>query len=178
MQRPTPAEHVPYFEKYISLVPEGDLLAILDAQLTAVGSLAQAVPEERAGYRYAPGKWSIREVLGHLIDTERVFAYRALCIARGDSRPLNGFEQDDYAAQADADRASLRDLLLEFESLRRSNLAMLRRFRDADWLRLGTADGNTISVRALAYIMAGHVIYHLAILRDRYGVSPGAHGAP
>jgi DinB family protein len=170
MERPHPTEHIPYYEEYIALVPEGDVLAILAAQVGEVGAFVRAVPEERASYRYAPGKWSVRDVLGHLIDTERVFGYRAFSIARGETQPLNGYEQDDYATAAAADRARLADLFLEFEIVRRSNLAMFRRLSEEDSRRVGTAAGHPISVRALAYIMAGHIPHHLQILRERYGI--------
>jgi hypothetical protein len=171
--RPEPSEHIPYYGNYIALVPEGDVLAVFESQLADLSALVAAVPEEQAGHRYAPGKWSIRGVLGHLVDVERVLAYRALCIARGETAPLNGFEPEDYARESGAESASLRQLAEEFEHVRRGNLAMLRRLQPAAWLRKGTADGNPISVRALVYVMAGHVPHHLGILRDRYGVKLG-----
>src|SRR3954469_21244316 len=102
MRRPNPTEHIPYYEKYIALVPEGDVLQFMEGQISEVRAFAEAVSEEREGYRYAPDKWTLREVLGHLIDAERVLSYRAFCIARGETKPLNGFEPDDYAAEAEA----------------------------------------------------------------------------
>ena len=168
--RPEPSEHIPYYGKYIALVPEGDVLAVLEGQLADVRALVAAVPQEQAGHRYAPGKWSIREALGHLVDVERVLAYRAFCIARGETAPLHGFEPEDYVREAGAESASLRQLVEELEHVRQGNLAMLRRLQPAAWLRSGTADGNAISVRALVYVMAGHVPHHLEILRERYGV--------
>jgi len=171
MERPTPTEHIPYYEKYIALVPEGDVLQFMEGQIAEIRALAEAVSEAQAGSRYAPGKWSLREVLGHLIDVERIFAYRALCIARGETKPLNGIEQDDYAAQAEADRTSMKELSDEFANLRRANLAMLRRLSEEASRRIGTASDNPVSVRALTYIMAGHIPHHLQIVRERYGVS-------
>jgi hypothetical protein len=171
MQRPNPTEHIPYYEKYIALVPEGDVLQFMEGQIAEISALVEAVSEEQERYRYAPGKWSLREVLGHLIDTERVLSYRAFCIARGETQPLNSFEPDDYAAQAEADRTSMRDLFLEFENVRRGTLAMLRRLSEEASRRVGTASGHPISTRALAYIMAGHIPHHLQIVREKYGVS-------
>jgi DinB family protein len=170
MARPEPTEYIPYYEKYISLVPEEDILRTLAEQLTEVRAFVQAIPEERGGYRYAPGKWSVREVLDHLTDVERIYGYRAFCFARGEKKPLPGVEVDDYAAESGADGLSLRQVLEEFESVRRSTLAMLRRFSEEAWLRTGTASDDPVSVRALAYILAGHVRHHLGILRERYGV--------
>ncbi len=133
-------------------------------------ALVAAVPESAAGHRYAPGKWSLREVLGHLVDTERILAYRAFSIARGETQPLNGYEPEEYAAESAADGTRLRDLLAEFEHVRRGNIAMLRRLPGEAWQRVGTASGHPISVRALAYIMAGHIPHHLGIIREQYGV--------
>jgi len=169
-QRPRPGEYNPHFERYVARVPETDILAVLERQAEDVRSALAAVSEERGAFRYEPGKWSIREVLGHVIDAERVFGYRALCIARGDSTPLPGFEENDYAANAGADRASVASLVEEFRTLRRSNLLLLKRLDEAAWPRLGTANGHPTSARALAFIMAGHVRHHLAVLQARYGV--------
>ena len=170
MERPLPTEHIPYYEKYISLVPEDDVLGVLAAQAQEIRALAAAVSEEQGGYRYAPGKWSVREVFGHLADVERILAYRAFSIARGERRPLNGFEPDEYAVAAEADRSTLPDLGDEFASLRQGNVAMFRRLSDAAWRRIGTADGNPISARALAFIMAGHVRHHQRSLHEQYGL--------
>jgi hypothetical protein len=171
MQRPAPTEHIPYYERYIALVPEGNVLDVLEGQLTDLRAFVAAVPRERERHRYASGKWTLREVLGHLIDTERVMAYRAFSIARGEIQPLNSFEPESYAMEAEADRTRLKDLLAEFEHVRQGNLLMLRRLSDEAWDRIGIASGNPVSVRALAYIMAGHVPHHLRIVREQYGVS-------
>jgi hypothetical protein len=124
--------------------------------------------EEQGNSRYEPGKWSIKELVGHINDAERIFGYRALRIARGDQTPLPGFEQDDFIAGANFDACTLADLTTEFELIRRSNLAMFKQLGDEAWVRRGTASDNTISVRALAYIIAGHEVHHLNILRSRY----------
>jgi hypothetical protein len=171
VQRPEPTEHIPYFERYIALVPEGNILDLLENQLTDLEALVAAVPESQAGHRYAPGKWSLREVLGHLVDTERILAYRAFSIARGETQPLNGYEPEEYAVQSEADGTSMRDLLAEFEHVRRGNIAMFRRLSGEAWKRVGTASGHPISVRALAYIMVGHIPHHFRIIREQYGVS-------
>ena len=168
--RPKPEEYAPYYERYISLVPEGDILSILEAQAAEVRRALGAVPESRAGYRYAEGKWSIREVLGHLTDTERVFGYRALCVGRGDPTPLPGFDQDVFSASAFHDACPLASLLDEFELVRRSHLLLFRHLPADAWTRIGVANESPVSPRALAYDLAGHVIHHLKGLRDQYGV--------
>jgi hypothetical protein len=171
VERPEPTEHIPYYERYIALVPEGNILDHLEDQLADLRALVAAVPESEAGHRYASGKWTLREVLGHLVDTERVLAYRAFSIARGEIQPLNGYEPEEYAVEAEADRTRMADLYEEFENLRRGNIAMLRRLPAEAWKRVGTASGHPVSVRALAYIMAGHIPHHLRIVREQYGVS-------
>ena len=123
---------------------------------------------ERETYRYAEGKWSIREIVGHLIDGERVFGYRAFCIARGEKQNLPGFEQNDYILTAPYDRIDLEDLLAELRLARLSNIAMLRNLDEESWMRIGTANENQVSVRALAFIMAGHARHHMGVLRERY----------
>lgn len=166
--RPAIGEFAPYYGKYIALVAGNDILAALGQQLDATLVVLRGVTEERGNRRYEPGKWSIKEVLGHLIDAERIFAYRALRIARNDKTPLPGFEQDDYVASANFDASALADLTAEFKLVRRSNLAMFGQFSDEAWLRHGTASENPVSVRALAYIIAGHELHHLNLLQSRY----------
>jgi|SRR5262245_18611180 len=168
MTKPETTEYAPYFARYISLVPEGDLLATLENQNEATLKLLRSLSEEKGGYRYAPGKWSIKELVGHLIDTERVFAYRALCFARDDKTPLPGMEQDDFVRGADFDSIRLADLADEFAAVRRSNLYLFRHFNREAWLRRGTASGNEMSARAAAFIIAGHELYHLDVLKTRY----------
>lgn len=171
--RPEPdTEYAPFYETYVSKVPEEDPLAVLEAQADQVRRLAAAVPEDRERFRYAPGKWSVREVFGHLADAERLFGYRALCIGRGDTTtPLPGFDEVRYMAEAGFDRVPLAELAAELAALRETNLTLLRRMDAAAWARIGNANGTPVSVRALAFIMAGHVRHHLGILRERYGVA-------
>jgi hypothetical protein len=174
IERPAPGEYHPAFERYVSRVPEDDVLPALERQPSEIRAALGGLSAERAGFRYAPNKWSIREVLGHVTDAERVFGYRALCVARGDATPLPGFEENDYAAAGGHDRYALTDLLDEFEHLRRSNASMLAHLDGTAVLRVGSANGSPVSVRGLAYIMVGHVRHHLGVLASRYGVPGGA----
>jgi hypothetical protein len=166
--KPQTNEYAPYYEKYVSLVPEGDVVETLERQLDDTLALLRGVTQERAGYRYAPGKWSIKEVVGHIIDTERIFSYRALAIARGERQPLPGMDQDEYMAGANFDELTLAGLLEQFEHLRRANVLMLRGLSGEAWTRRGTASDNEVTVRAIAYIIAGHEAHHVKILRERY----------
>lgn len=166
--RPGKDEYAPYYERYTSLVPEGDVVETLERQLGETLALLRTVDEERAGSRYAPGKWSVKEVVGHVIDGERIFAYRALRFARGDQTALPGFEQDDYIETANFDARTLQDLAEEFEHVRRSTLKLFRGLPEEAWLRRGTASESEVSVRALAHIIAGHEAHHVNILRERY----------
>ena len=168
INRPEATEYVPYYQKYISLVPEGDVLKSLEQQLETTLTLLRGIPESQADSRYAPDKWSIKELVGHLIDSERIFAYRAMRFARNDETPLPGFEQDDYIRNAAFDSSRLADLASELEHLRRSNLYMFRHLEEAAWQRRGIANDAEISVRAIVYIMAGHELHHMEILRTRY----------
>jgi hypothetical protein len=168
--RPEPTEYAPYFERYISLVPDGSILTVLESQPAEVRRALGGLPESRAGYRYAEGKWSIREVLGHVIDTERVVGYRALSVARGDATPLPGFDEKVYGDNAPYDDYPLAELLDEFETVRKGHALFYRRLRIGDWTRMGLANNLPVSPRGLAYNMAGHVIHHLNGLRDNYGV--------
>lgn len=166
--RPAADEYAPYYDRYISRVGEGDLRTILSDQLTTTLKFLESIPESRAGHRYAPDKWSIRQVMGHINDSERIFAYRALRIGRGDETPLAGFEQDDYIEPGRFDERTLRDLTEEFGHVRRASIALFAHFDEEALSRRGTASGYGVSVRALGYIIAGHELHHLAILRERY----------
>jgi hypothetical protein len=174
MQRPDPGEHHEAFAGYVSLVPESDVMSLMESQAAELSRHARSVPAERESFAYAPGKWSIREVVGHVIDAERVFGYRAFCIARGERQPLPGFEENDYAAISDAGTRELAALATEFAAVREANLACFRRLDDVAWQRVGNANGNPISVRALVFVMAGHLRHHLGVLRSRYAVGAGA----
>ncbi|HEY0971815.1 MAG TPA: DinB family protein [Gemmatimonadales bacterium] len=167
-QRPGPGEYAPYYERYVAAVPDGDLLGILGRQLSATSELARAIGEERAAVSPAPGKWSPRDVLLHVADTERVMAYRALRIARGDTTPLPGFEQDDFAREAGAGERTVADLLDELAAVRGATIALLRSLPAGAPERRGTASGHEVTVRALAYIIAGHELHHQRLLRERH----------
>jgi DinB superfamily len=166
--KPEPTEHAPYYSKYVSLVPEGDVVATLSQQLDKTLSLLSSLTPGQADSRYAPDKWSIKELLGHVIDTERIFGYRALRFARNDQTPLNGYEQDDYVRAANFGERELSDLADEFANVRRANIHLFRSLDETAWLRRGVASDNEVSVRGLAYIIAGHELHHIGILRSRY----------
>lgn len=166
--RPGADEHAPYYGKYVALVPEGDLLEILADQCKESWALITGISESKGDHAYAEGKWTIREVVAHIIDTERIFAYRALRIARGDTTPLPGFDENRYAPESLAAGRTLTDLAEEFALVRRSNLALLKSLTPAVAARQGVASNTPVSVRAIAWIMAGHLVHHLGILRGRY----------
>ncbi|MCU1237108.1 MAG: hypothetical protein JWP63_5075 [Candidatus Solibacter sp.] len=166
--KPDETEHAPYFSRYIDLVPDGDVVGTLAGQIGVTLTELRQISDADSLLRYEPGKWSVREVVGHMIDTERIFAYRALRIARSDKTPLAGFEQDDYIPAGAFDKRVWADLIDEFYAVRRSNLAMFRGFPLDAWLRTGIASDKEISVRALAYIIAGHERHHLGVIRDKY----------
>ena len=171
MTRPNESEYPPYYQGSVAHVPEDEILPVLRSQLDDLDVLLGRVTPEHETYRYAEGKWSIREIVGHLIDTERVFGYRAFCIARGERQNLPGFDQNDYMLTAPYDQIDLEDLLSELRLVRLSNLAMMRSLDEEAWMRVGTANDNQVSVRALTFIMAGHVRHHMGVLRERYQVS-------
>jgi len=166
--RPTSSEYASHYARYIDLVTEADVLAALENQSKSAHALFASIPEEKGSYRYAPGKWSINEVLGHIVDSERVFAYRTLRFARNDATELPGFEQDDFAANANFDNLILQDILREYEAVRMSTVLLLKHLSSEAWSRRGVANGNPITVRALAFAIAGHELHHLGILKSRY----------
>lgn len=166
--RPSADEFAPYYAKYIAQVPEGDLLASLESQLEATVALLDTFGEAGAGTRYAPGKWSVKEVVGHVADAERIFAYRALAAARGETTSLPGFDENAYVVGGAFDARTLNSLLGELTAVRRATLSLFRNFTDADLGRRVVANGVPVSARALAWIIAGHEQHHVALLRDRY----------
>jgi len=170
LAHPMSGDFHPAFQRYVDRVTESDVLAALAAQVADVRGALGPVPRERETFRYADGKWSVRQVLGHVVDTERMFGYRMLCVGRGETQGLPGFDEDSYAAAAGHDRIPLADLLDEFELVRRANVLLARDFDDLAWARSGTANGNTIVTRACPWIMVGHVRHHLAVLASKYGV--------
>jgi hypothetical protein len=165
---PDPSEHDPYYSRYTALVPGRDVLAALAGQIGPTLDLLRGIPEQRASWRYAPGKWTVREVVGHLSDTERILSYRALRVARNDKRPIEGFEQDDYVRDGPFEHCALGSLIDEFAQVRAATLSLFRHLDEAVWARSGTANNAHVTVRALAWIIAGHELHHRAILRDRY----------
>jgi hypothetical protein len=166
--RPQPDEYAPYYARYISLVEGEDILSTLDQQRRQTMMLLCSRDEQDGDFRYAPEKWSAKEVLGHICDSERVFAYRALRISRADTTPLEGFEQDDYVRNGPFANRPLADLVEDFIAVRRATLSLLRNLNEAAWMRRGLANKNEVSVRALAYIIAGHELHHRRILEERY----------
>ena len=168
--RPRPDEYDRAFERYVSRVPETDVLAALERQPAEVAAAFAAVSPERETFRYAPGKWTIREVVGHVLDAERVFGYRALAISRGDRASLPGFDEDDYAKTAGHGGRTLASLLDEMAGVRAGHVCLLRHLDDDAWGRVGTANSLPITPRAIAYILVGHVRHHMAVLAEKYGV--------
>ena len=166
--RPEPGEYASYYERYISLVPGADILATLDAQRRQMMLLLSGRDEQDGDLRYAPDKWSAKQVLGHVCDTERVFAYRALRISRGDQTPIEGFEQDDYVKNGPFGRAPLAEIIEDYIAVRRATLTLLRNLDEAAWTRRGVANKNEVTVRALAYLIAGHELHHRKILEEKY----------
>jgi DinB superfamily len=169
--RPDPAEYASFYANYVKNVTEDDVVAALEAQTRETAALLARVDEEKAAYRYAPEKWSVKQIVGHVTDGERVFAYRALAIARGDQASLPGFDENDYMSNANFDRRSLRELAEDYAVARQATLSMFRGFSDEAWQRRGTANDSAITVRAIAHIVLGHERHHLKVLRERYGVS-------
>ena len=166
--RPEPSEYAPFYAGYVAKVPDGDLIGVLEANLEEFSRTLGALAEVRGGFAYAPGKWTLKEVIGHVADGERVFSYRALRIARGDQTPLPGFEEKDWVPNAGCAGRTLADLLGELRAVRAGTLALFRHLPPEAATRLGTASDATVSVRALAWIIAGHERHHLAIIRERY----------
>lgn len=166
--RPSDAEYDPYYGRYISLVPEGDVVKTMSRQLEESLGIFDGLSEEQAGYRYAPDKWSIKEVVGHVVDTERIFAYRTLCFARNYKAPIAGFDQDEFAQYGGFDERQFADIAAEFEFVRRANLRLFASFGEQVLDRRGTASEKEISVRALLYIIAGHERHHMEVLKTRY----------
>lgn len=168
LARPPAGEYAAYYEKYISLVPTDDVVSLLEAQGKQTVQFLSTRSEEDGDYRYAGDKWTVKEVVGHIADTERIFTYRALRIARADKTPIEGFEQDDYVKHGGFNVRSLASLVVEFRDVRSASLALFRSLSDSAWLQRGTANKNEVSVRALAFIVAGHELHHRRILEERY----------
>ena len=169
--RPQSGEYAPYYDRYISLIPGNDILAALTAledQRRQMLLLLSGRTEADGDLRYAPEKWSLKEVLGHINDTERIMSYRALRIARGDATPIEGFEQDDYVRNGPFGRRPLADLIEDYIAVRRATVSLFRNLDEVAWTRRGVASKNEVTVRALAYIIAGHELHHRRILEEKY----------
>jgi uncharacterized damage-inducible protein DinB len=166
--KPLESEYVAHYHTYISKVSGNDLVQVLNAGCENVIAFLQSIPSDKYGYRYAEGKWTIREVIAHIIDGERVFAYRALVFARNDKNALPGFDENEYAPQSNAETRSKESLIDEYMHLRKANIRLFESFTDEMALRKGIASGNEISVRALGYTIAGHEIHHMGVIKERY----------
>lgn len=168
IQRPASDEYAPYYGTYIDKVTEPDLEAALGAQRRSTADLLAGLDEARAAHRYAPGKWSLREVIGHLADAERIFAYRLLRIARRDETPMPGFDENTYVPAGEFERRPLSQVAAEYGDVRAATLALLGGLTPEALARRGTASGKPISARALAFIIAGHEKHHIDVIRERY----------
>jgi hypothetical protein len=168
IESPQPDEFAPYYATYVGKVATGDVLQTLAGQIAEYRRTLGGLDEAKALHRYSQGKWTIKEVLGHVIDSERVFAYRAMRFARADQTPLPGFDENHFVANAQFDSRPLESLLTEFESVRRGNVSLFSSFMPDVAARRGTANALPISVRAIVYITAGHAAHHLEILREKY----------
>ncbi len=168
IQRPAAGEFAPFYAGYVDGVPEGDVVEILERQGRELAALLGGVSADRGAYRYAPDKWTMQEVVGHITDAERIFTYRAMRIARGDATPLPAFDQDGYVQRGNFGRRTLADLAAEFAAVRAATVALFRAMTDEESRRVGTASNASVTARGLAYIAAGHERHHTRILRERY----------
>jgi len=166
--RPQPDEYAPYYNRYISLIGNENILTTLDEQRRQTLLLLCGRNEEEGKFRYGAGKWSLKESLGHVCDAERIFAYRALRISRGDQTPLASFEQDEYVTNGPFAELSLEEIVEDYIAVRRATLTLLRSLDETAWLRRGTASNHPVSVRALAYMIAGHEEHHRRIWEEKY----------
>ncbi|MDB4916535.1 MAG: DinB family protein [Gemmatimonadetes bacterium] len=166
--RPDAGEFPAFYAKYVALVPDGDIVTVHRAMAEELRTALAAIPEEKGGFRYAEDKWTVRTLIGHMIDAERIFAYRALRLARGDATPLPGFEENDFAKTAGSDSRTVADLVSEMVAVRDCTMRLFASLPDEAWTRRGTVNNGDISVRAIAYVSAGHAAHHLQILRELY----------
>ncbi len=167
-KRPEPSEYADFYAGYVSQVPDGDVVDLLATEIDQTTQLLQGLSPEKGDHRYAPDKWSIKELVGHMIDAERAFGFRALCFARSDPAKLPGFEQDDYVKASNAGRRPLTELVDELRAARHANVAFFRGLDEEDWSRRGTASDCEFSVKGLAYITLGHELHHRRVLKERY----------
>lgn len=169
--RPDQSEFAPFYAGYVQSVPDGNLYHFLTTQLGEAEALLDHLDDEQSRARCAPGKWSVKEVLEHISDTERIMSYRLLRVARGDATPLHSFDQDAYVRSAESDLRPIRELLEGFRTVRASTLSLMRGLDQTAWDRSGVASNSPVSARALAYIIAGHAAHHLRVLREQYGLT-------
>ncbi len=170
ISRPNPDEHIPYYGRYIALVPDGDFVSQLGSEIGNTIGLLRRAPADRADFAYAPGKWTVKEVVGHMTDVERVMGFRALWFARNDAQPLPGFDENAWVPSGGFAGRSLSDLTDEFQAVRSATLSLARGLDPSSLTRRGTANGAEISVRALLYIIAGHERHHVGLLKERYSL--------
>jgi hypothetical protein len=168
MPKPIPGEYSPYQIAYINTVQEENIFKVLEGQLDFVPKFLSSISEEKGNYAYADGKWTVKQIIGHVIDTERIFAYRSLCIARGEKQTLPGFEQDDFVAAANFNNLKISDLISQFIKVRESNLLLFKSLDDKDFNKRGTVNNYEITVNAILYVIAGHLNHHLKILKEKY----------
>jgi uncharacterized damage-inducible protein DinB len=168
ISKPQPGEYAPWSERYIAKVPNGPILEILEYLRDSTYNFFSRMTAEQADFAYAEGKWTIKEMLAHIIDTERIFAFRAFCFSRGEQQPLPGFDQDDYMRHANIEFRTIQDLANEFKAVRESSLYIFNSLSDEQAMLIGTASNHPMSVRALVYMTAGHELHHLDILKERY----------
>ncbi|MDQ3282650.1 MAG: DinB family protein [Acidobacteriota bacterium] len=168
--RPATTDHAAHFNRYIERVPEDDILSVIEQQSSETQKMLSSLDETRASFRYEAGKWSVKEVIGHLVDAERILGYRALAISRGETQSLPGWDEDEYVRNAHFDTWRIGDLAEAYAVARRTNIVFFRNLPDEAWDRRGVANGNPVTARALAFVLVGHERHHLAILRERYRV--------
>jgi len=166
--RPEANEYAEYYSRYTGRIPGTDIVPVLERQLESTLTLLRKIDERKADFRYEPGKWSIKQLVGHMIDCERVFAYRALVFSRNDTATLPGFDQDKWAEQGNQSSLTMSAITDEFEAVRRATICLFRNVEPAAWMRKGTANGKEVTVRGLAFITAGHLDHHIEILKSRY----------
>lgn len=162
------SEHPRWYDGYMELVPEGEIFDLLDKNMKEILELYKSFSEEKSLYRYAEGKWSIKELLGHIIDTERVFAYRILRFSRGDKTDIPQYDHDMYVERGDFDKVPLKNLIREYRTLKVANRLLFESLTDEQLMYTGTADGKSFTVRSMMYIIVGHELHHMSVLKERY----------
>lgn len=168
LKKPESDEYASYYAGYIQDLPDENIVSYLESQVQEFESVLKDLPAEKASFRYAPGKWSVKEVLGHINDTERIMSYRLLRIARGDTTELAGFEENDYVRNAGSEQLTVTELLNEFIAVRSATVALVKPLTHEAWLRVGSANKTRVSARAVLYIIAGHAAHHIKLIRERY----------